>query len=633
MKKPRLKTEPLAKGGEKVLEIFGFSGLYDSMRKNGMLETCDNVHVLPGGAIASLLAAKKIDVTASAPAPIAGVYTYYDKYDASYEIPTTAEWVYANVCPAEVLNYAEGMTAASRLLIADVGKPAKTESGYRNVISAFADDKRIYVLYDAIYNLIDQRRIDEFEAVGDGYTVAFDSRTDEDAGVWAKVCTLTQVFLDVIDEDGGMCTTLLAANLEVQKTLANTYGRSLLISTDKKTFHYVTPDYQPSIGASYSVQYDKVYTEIYPTLVTAYAAPQNLPIRAARTVRYRNRENGTAPYGSSGEKLLLLPDMRLLVGSDSAWSLAERSDTIPPMDAAVQHFERLFGISGDRVYASVAGDCTDYTEAVDDLPADGGWQAVTSDAGGFTAIASFDGKVIVFTAYSMMTVRGIDLPFALSTVGSFGCQNQESLAVYGGWLYFISESGILRYNGSRVENIGAALPQGLRYADATLTVTGGLVVVRLDDFYGLYIFDPASEAWSRCGGDEPVSRLIGGGSGLALFRENGAAVPYALFGEEGDFSFSLALAGGGRRRVCSISVTARLAPMAVLRLTDASGRELLCMDEIYDKTVTRTCLVRGMYTDGDALHFSGSGDVTLYGVRITYAPMANAARKLTGGDT
>lgn len=627
MRKTRLATESLAKGSEKTLEIFGFSGLHDSMRKNGILETCENVHILSGGAVASLLAAKRIDVTASAPASIAGVYTYYSKYDPDYEIQTTVEWVYANVCPADVLNYTKGMTSTARLLIADVGKPGKTENGYRNVISAFADDKKTYILYDAIYNLIDQRRIDEFEAIGDGYTVLFDSRTDDEYGAFTKVCTLTQMFLDVIDEDGDISTTLLTANLEVQKTLSATYGYSLLISTDKKTYHYVTPDYLPSIGESYTAYYDTVYTDIYPTLATAYEAPQNLPIGVKRMVRYRNRTNGTAPYGSSGEKLLLLPAMRLLVGSGSTWYLEERSDTIPIMNAAVQHFERLFGIYEDRVYASTAGDCTDYTEGVDNLPVDAGWQAVTSDAGGFTAIASFDGKVIIFTACNMMTVRGVDLPFSLSCEGSFGCQNQESLAVCGGWLYFISESGILRYNGSRVESISDALPNGLRYADATLTVMDGLVVVHLDDFDGLYIFDPASETWSHCGGDKQVLRFAGEGSNMVLLYENHDAVPYQLFSEEGEFSFSV-VTTGGRRRIRSISVTARLAPTAVLRLLDAGGRELLCIDQVYDETVTRTCLVRGMYQDGDALHFAGSGEVTLYGVRITYAPMTNAARKL-----
>ncbi len=628
MKTPRLATEPLANETEKVQEIFGFSGLYDSMRKSGMLETCDNVHVLSGGAIASLSAAGKVDVTQNAGASLAGVYTYYSYYDPSYEIPTTAEWVYANICPAEVLDYAKGMTAASRLLITDVGMPAKTESGYRNVISAFSDDKKTYVLYDAIYNLIDQRRMDEFEVTGSGYTVLFDSRTDEEAGVWTKVCTLTQVFLDVIDANGTVSTTLLTANLEEQKTLTYTYGLSLLVSTDQENFRYVTPDYKPSLGESYTAYYDKAYTEVYPTLATAYPAPENLPIRAKRMVRYRNRENGQAPYASSGEKLLLLPDMQLLAGSGDTWYLEDPSDTMPYMYAAVQHFERLFGIRGDEIFASVAGDCTDYTEAEDNLPTDAGWHAVTSEAGGFTAITSFDGKVIIFTARSMMTVRGIDLPFSISMVGSFGCQNQESLAVCGEWLYFISESGILRYNGSRVECISDALPQGLRFADARLTAANGLVVVYLDDFQKLYFYDPASEAWSMREEEVVNVLFVGGESNRILSQKSSGAELYDLFGTEGSFSFSLILAGGGRRRICSISVTARLSPMAKLCFLDASSRELLYIDQIYDKTVTRTCLVRGMYTDGGVLRFSGSGNVTLYGIRVTYAPLHGAARKM-----
>ena len=628
MKKPHLTTDLLAKGSEKALEIFGFSGLHDSMRKSGMLLESDNVHILSGGAVASMLAEQKIDITKSGPASIAGVYTYYSYYDPDYETPTTAEWVYANVCPSDVLNYAKGMTAASRLLIADVGKSAKTENGYRNVICAFADGETTYVLYDAIYNLIDQRRVDEFEAVGSGYVVQFDSRTNTDDGTFAKVCTLTQVFLDVIDADGSVDTTMLAANLEVQKTLATAYGHGTLVSADKTNFHYVCDDWQPSLGASYYSYTDKVYTDIYPTLATAYSAPENLPFCAGGMVRYQNRENGTAPYGDTGEKLLLLPEMRLLRCTDGTWSVEEASETIPTMDAAVQHFERLFGIDGDYLYASVAGDCTDYTEAVDNLPVSGGWQAVTSDAGGFTAIASFDGKVIVFTAYSMMTVRGTDLPFTLSFEGAYGCQNQESLAVCGGWLYFISARGIFRYNGSRVESISDALPQGIRYADARLTTASGLVVLYFDEFDGLYFYDPASECWSRRDGDAVDIWFVGGESGRVLYKKNGGWMPYDLFGETGNFSFSLALPYSGRRRLRSISVTARLAPGACLRLTDTSGRELFCMDALYDETVTRTFLLRGMYTDGAALHFSGSGDVLLYGVRITYAPMANATRTM-----
>ncbi|MBQ5389935.1 MAG: hypothetical protein IIU58_03415 [Clostridia bacterium] len=623
-----LETRPMAKGSAKALEVFGFSGLYDSMRKSGMLLDCDNVHVLSGGAVASLLADKKIDITANMPEPIAGVYTYYSRHDPRYERVTTTEWVYQNVCPADVLNYADGTTYASRLLIADVGMPAKTENGYRDLLGAFSDGQNTYILYTAVYNLVDQRRYIEIEGSDTGIKILFDSCTDEEYGSFAKVCTLTQVFLDVIGEDQTVTTTLLTANLEVHRTLPASYGYSVMVSTDRVNYRYVSLDYTPSIGMGYTIYEDKVYNLIYPELATAYEAIANPPILPTGMVRYRNRIHGDAPYGSQGEKLLLLPDMRLLTDTGSGWKLEAPSETMPVMRAAVQHFERLFGIYYDRVYASVSGNCSDFTEAVDNLPATDGWQAVTGDAGGFTAIASFDGKVIIFTAQNMMTVRGTDLPFSLSCVGSFGCTNQKSLAVCGDWLYFISADGIRRYNGSRVESIGDALPRGLRYTDATLTAVNGLVIVHLDDFDGLYIYDPASEAWSRCARGVDGIRLVVGGSRTALHWQNGATMPYALFEERGEFSFSISLAHGGRRRVRSVAVTARLAPEASLRICDAAGRELLYMDGLYDETATRTCLVRGMYQDGGALYFSGRGEITLYGVRITYAPMHNASRKI-----
>ena len=627
MKKSCMKTVPLASGSEKALEISDFFGLYDGKDQSGMLLDCNNVHVHSGGAIASLLAERRIDVTAHTPNLTPGVYTYYNRYDPTYELPTTAEWVYENVCPADVLQYADGMTAASRLLIADVGCPAKTEKGYRKVHSACSDGDKLYVLYEAVYNVVDQRRVDQLDAVGEGIVVAFDSRTNTDEGTFTKVCTLTQVFLDVIAADGSVETSLLTAWLEEQKTLDLKYAKSTLISTDKKNFRYVTPDYIPTIGGGYSANFDRVYTDIYPNLATAYKVSAYVPVAAERLVRYRNRKAGAAPYGNAGEKLLLLPDMRLLQRVDGGWQLAPPSDSIPRMQAAAQHAERLFGIDGDRIYASAMGNCSDFTEAVQNLPADGAWQSVTADAGGFTALAPFDGKVVAFTRQSMITVRGSELPLTVAFEGSFGCNGPSALAAVGEWLYFVGAEGIFRYNGSRTEAIGRALPRGIRFAEAELCAANGFVLVHFPDFTGLYLFDPISESWSRiCGGKQP-QKLIGNAPAV-LFDEGRDSVPYLLFGEPGNFSFSVSLAGGGRRRVRSISVTARLSAGADLQIRDATGRLLFQLQTDRAKTCTRTCLVRGCYLQDGFLSFAGTGEVTLHRLRIGYLPIRSAARAI-----
>ena len=425
-----------------------------------------------------------------------------------------------------------------------------------------------------------------------------------------------------------MHTELFDANLEEHKTLSSTYGRSLLVSADGETYHYVTETYQPYIGAGYAVQPDKVHSDIYPTLATGYPVYEYSPIRAERLVYYCNRESSADLYGGLGEKLLVLPDMRLWTYDGTCHRLEEKSSTIPRMDAAVQHFERLLGIHGDCVYASVAGDCTDYTMAVDNLPANGGWQMRTADPGGFTAIASFDGKAILFTASNMMTVRGVDLPFSLSFEGAHGCIGQDALAVCGEWLYFISPDAIRRYNGSRVETISHALPQDICFADATLTAMGGLMLVHLAEFDGLYAFHPASGAWSRMASDKTDCRLINGSPQSVIVRENGGYTPYALFAKAGDFAFSIATRPSGRRRIRSVALTVRLSLSSALTLLDADGNNLGYIDNLHGDTVTRTFLVRGGYADGGVLHFSGSGDMTLYGVRIAYAQMRCAVGKL-----
>lgn len=618
----RYGTKPLG-GAKKILEMDRFTGLDIGKLQCGQLTDVGNMHILTGGALRSLLEEKKITVTPS-PA-IAGVYTYSSSYDPRYETKTTAAWVYQNVCPADVLNYASGLTSTSRIMVADVGKPGKTEAGYRNVLAAFSDGEKTYILYDAVYNIIDQRRDEEYSAVGTGILVQYVSTYDETLGLWAIAYTLTQLWLDTIDASGRITSVLVTGYLKRRKKYSDNYAKATLISTDGENFRYASAEWLPTLGVVYSASPDAIYENYYATLGTAHTAVSYLAVKNRRLVRYSNRTAGEGVYGETGEKLLLLPEMQLLTNSGGTWGAATPSETIPQMDAAVQHFERLYGISGDRLYVSAAGNCTDYTEAVDGLPVTAAWQTVTADVGGFTAIASFDGQVVVFTAYSMMTVRGIELPFSLSYIGAYGCPSAEAVTVLGDWLYFSSGSAILRYNGSRVENIGTGLAPNYTFSAAKLTAAEGLVAVSFPEFAGLYFYDPQSESWS-CR-HSAAADFPDGCGGLLLRTADGGTLPYRIFAEAGDFSAAVSLGCGERRCIRAISVTAFLASGAVLRLSDDAGNCWLTVNG-EGRIVTRTAAIRGLYTDCADLLLSGSGDVTLYCVRVQYTPIGNRLRHI-----
>ncbi len=609
-------------GAERAINTDRFYGMDSGSIKRGSLLDCSGVTVLSGGALKSLLAADKIEIADSK--PLAGVYTYSKYYDPEYETHTTAKWVYENVCPESVLAYPAMYTVASRILIADVGMAGKSGGGYRNILAAYNDGCRILVLYEAVFNMIDQRRIDEVSAKGSGYVVEFDSSGTEEPEACAKIYTLRQTWLDVI-ENGKIESSLVDASLELHKTLHESYGKSLLLSLDGDNYKYVSTDYAPFIGASYTILEDRVYKEIYPSLAESYPAGSYIG-REKHIVRYSNRENGGAPFGDSGEKLLLLPDMRLIVCDGGVWSLSGKSDSMPTLGRAVQHFERLFGIYGDRLYVSCAGDCTDFSEGVDNLPPTAGWQTVTSD-GDFTAIASFDGRVAVFTERNMMTVRGTDLPFSLTLEGAYGCRRQSSLAVLDGGLYFASQNGIMRYNGSSIECIDG-LPCGVDYADALLTESDGMLVIKLAEYEEPYVYNPISRSITQISLAAFDATLPDGDGGCIFTSSGGAFFPQKLFEKDGDFSFSLSLGANERMRICEVGITARVGHTSRLALVGEDGNALLTLEDTEGDTVTRSVRLFGRYADLCRLRFTGKGDVTLYCVRATYRPKNNRTRHI-----
>ena len=310
--------------------------------------------------------------------------------------------------------------------------------------------------------------------------------------------------------------------------------------------------------------------------------------------------------------------------SGGKWSLGAVNDTMPPLNAAVQHFERLYGICGDTLYVSCAGQCTNFTEGEDNQPITAGWRTVTSDSSGFTAITSFDGKVVVFTENSMMTVRGTELPFSLSYEGDFGCASGEMLATSGGSLYFISRDGVMMYSGNSVKNIGLPLGTGFDPSYAKLSATNGMVMLFSGNEGMIYYYDTESGQWisgMRAGEVcfAGTRMLVNSGSGYSL---------YIMFEEISDFSFAVAFKNRGRIRLRQISLTTEVGHESFLCLVDRQGRELMRIDSPPGEILTRNCLLPRSYSDHGEIFFYGSGDVRLYSMRVEYAPLNCSTRRI-----
>lgn len=590
---------------EKTLHIDRFGGLDAGRLAAGQLTDADNVRILTGGALCALPTV--LPVTLADSAPLGGVYSLCSEYDADYETHVTPAWVYANIAPAATLGYTSLLESSARLLVADIGMGGKVNGGYRNALGAFSEDGCTYVLYEAVYNLIDQRRVQDYTRYNKG-TVSQFSASDADKGYYTAVGTLTQLWLDRIS-GSTVESRLLEATFTERKRLSSTYALATIVQADGGEAHYVSIDHLPQIGGAYSGRPDRVYIDIYPDLAD-YKAASAIAAGTRRVVRCFNRVEGEGDLGALGAHRLLLPDMRIL-GEDGSLSAAV---DIPRMTAAVQHFDRLFGISGSRLYASVSGNCADFTEGVDDLPPTAAWQTVTPDGGGFTAILSFDGKVVVFTEQSMLTVRGSALPFTLSYEGAWGCPRAEAAIALGGWLYFVSEDDVLRWNGSRVESIGQGLPRGLDLAHACLGTHGGLVCLGAYGFDGMLLYDPQSGCWTARRSAVPDVFL---GEGVLL--ANGR--PWRTEDAPSIFSADVTLGAAERRRITALTLTAHFGHDSYLEVYSAAGRLLWRHDSFLGGTTTLTLPVQALLCESEPLHLEGYGEVILYALSARYAPL------------
>ena len=614
-----------------------FSGLSSRDLRDGRLCDVENLRLLSDDAIESLGA--RLDCYSAANDTLAlGVYTTANSYDADYETPVTRDWLYAHVAPESVLDIKTD-SLSLRFLVADTELYGKNENGYRRIVGAFCDGDALCVLYHAVMNVIDERSFAETTATEDGSAVVFDATYDSTYGSFVSVRTLTQLWLDRYTPGGAVASQLIDAHFNTQKTYSARLDVHRTLAKPKNgSYHYVTDDYLPEAGA-YMPYEDRMYNLYYPTLATDYPYRYVGYTERIRKAGFRLRPNTTDPLGISRRAVLFSEMLSLRQGTDGAYIVESLAAADRPyLDAGVQHFGRLFGFTGAEIYATRDGTIADYaspTVSTDESDPAAPWcdSAKGADAE-FTAIASFGGKILAFTKNSMLTVKGQALPFELSYVGAFGCLSQEALAAQGKYLDFVSQGGVMRYDGSRVLPLDAPLPSR-DFAGAALTVADDLVLLYVPNCGGLYLYDTVSESWSfRPEGDD-VALLFPGNTDESdsftdiYFRNTGEGWrPFRLFGAPSVFTFSAASRFVGRRRLAAVSVTASLAAGAKLELRGASGRVLHSFTGGGEGVRTYHAALRNVYFDDSKLSFSGSGKVRIYGISVLYDEVDSTRKRL-----
>lgn len=197
--------------------------------------------------------------------------------------------------------------------------------------------------------------------------------------------------------------------------------------------------------------------------------------------------------------------------------------TLPDLDFVCENENRVWGCKGNTIYASKLGDPFNWN-VFDGLATDA-YAVDTGSAGDFTGCVSYLGYPIFFKEDHIYKVYG-SMPsnfqiMGTSTLGVMeGCQN--SLAVAGEVLFYLSRVGVMAYSGGIPQCIsaslgpeklyqGAAGTDGLRYFLSARTQAGE---------WSLLVYDTRTKLWYR-EDDTQATHFAFSGGNLHLLNQAG----------------------------------------------------------------------------------------------------------------
>ena len=116
------------------------------------------------------------------------------------------------------------------------------------------------------------------------------------------------------------------------------------------------------------------------------------------------------------------------------------------IDYATVHYNRIFGVKGNNIYASKLGEFDtwdDYSGTELDS-----WATDVAGHGDFTGITSYQDHVAFFKRDQMFELYGYTpSQFRVLEVNKVGCIDNRSIAEVAGTLLFVSEEGVQAYSG------------------------------------------------------------------------------------------------------------------------------------------------------------------------------------------
>ena len=284
-------------------------------------------------------------------------------------------------------------------------------------------------------------------------------------------------------------------------------GAYIVILPDKKYYNRLTGDFgalESSWSGSAKIQ-DGTYAGEEAKANTIYAVGAGAKFNEGDAVTISGatthpENNKTAIIREIDGDNLRFYENTFTISDGGDSETLQLSRTVPELDYICENENRLWGCKGDTIYASKLGDIFNWN--VFDGVATDSFAVDVASTGDFTACCSYLGYPCFFKEEHIYKVYG-DKPSNFQVMGSasLGVEkgSDESLAIAGETLFYLSRTGIVAWSGGIPQSVSAAFGTQ-RFRNGVAGSDGTKYFVSLQDTTGvhqLFAFDTRTNLWHR----------------------------------------------------------------------------------------------------------------------------------------
>ena len=350
--------------------------------------------------------------------------------------------------------------------------------------------------------------------------------------------------------------------------------------------------------------------------------------RARCIVPFNRYSSPLDPLSGRYEKLyLVFPDKKCFSAEgDSEILFSDISEEpMPDIKYATVHMSRIFGVDGDRVYASAFNDCGDFKlDTASDIGASNAWattsQSDTRASGGFTAVACCDGYAVCFRRDFMQQVYNSKNPFRLVDIGTWGCLDNFSHCTWNSMLAFASDKGIWLYSGGYPRLISESL--GVKsFSGTRLAASGDQLYAYIPSEKRVFTYENTGNSWGEREISE-VAMMASDVNAVYAIKKDGS-VWQLDGGEYGEFCVEtdyMSLGIQNPKSLKGVAATAELGENSELTVSLVYGNgELRAVSSTSPGLQVLRTAVRTRRSDFAKVRLSGRGKVDMFGLSVSFA--------------